>query len=159
MFLDTNKDGAWENGTAITPIFNITSIDEFGIDVNVTSDMYDVITGELTVELSVGNYIIEMYEDSPRDENASDYRRSTYSLPGLDVGLVPATESIDILLDPDYLITGSVQMESGFAMANSTVWLRNDAGDDFYPLVTDANGTFADYVPVSYTHLTLPTKA
>ena len=38
-------------------------------------------------------------------------------------------------------------MESGFPMDNSTVWLRNEAGDDFYPLVTDENGTFAEYVP------------
>ena len=39
-------------------------------------------------------------------------------------------------------------MENGFPLENSTVWLRNEAGDDFYPLSTDANGTFADYVPV-----------
>jgi asparagine N-glycosylation enzyme membrane subunit Stt3 len=147
VFLDTNQDGVWENGTAITPKFNITSIDEFGIDVNVTSDMYDATSGELVVELSVGNYIIEMYADDPRDENASDYRRSTYSLPGLDIGLEYSTESIDIILDAEYLISGTVEMESGFAMANSTVWLRNEAGDDFHPLVTDENGTFADYVP------------
>ncbi|MDC3298204.1 hypothetical protein OAU99_02385 [Candidatus Poseidoniaceae archaeon] len=147
VFLDTNEDGTWENGTAITPFFNITAIDQFGIDVNVTNDMYDELTGELTVELSVGSYVIQMYEDSPRDENASEYRRISYVLPGLDIGLEPFTENIDIVLDAEYLISGSVQMESGFAMANSTVWLRNDAGDDFYPLVTDENGTFAEYVP------------
>ena len=147
VFLDTNEDGMWENGTAITPFFNISAIDQFGISVNVTSEMYDDLTGELTVELSVGSYIIQMYEDAPRDENASEYRRISYVLPGIDVGLEPFTENIDIVLDPEYLITGSVQMESGFAMANSTVWLRNDAGDDFYPLVTDENGTFAEYVP------------
>ena len=38
-------------------------------------------------------------------------------------------------------------MENGFPLENSTVWLRNEAGDDFYPLSTDANGTFAEYVP------------
>ena len=27
------------------------------------------------------------------------------------------------------------------------MWLRNEAGDDFHPLITDANGTFADYIP------------
>ena len=37
--------------------------------------MYDAITGELTVELSVGSYIITMVEDDPRDENASDFRK------------------------------------------------------------------------------------
>ena len=37
-------------------------------------------------------------------------------------------------------------MESGFPLENSTVWLRNEAGDDFYPLATDENGTFAEYI-------------
>ena len=38
-------------------------------------------------------------------------------------------------------------MENGSPMADSTVWLRNEAGDDFYPLVSEENGTFAEYVP------------
>ena len=52
--------------------------------------MYDSVTGELTVELSVGNYIIEMTEDNPRDENASDYRRFASALPNIDIGLAPS---------------------------------------------------------------------
>ena len=51
------------------------------------------------------------------------------------------------MIVPEYLVTGTMLMESGFPMDNSTVWLRNEAGDDFYPLVTDENGTFAEYVP------------
>ena len=64
LFLDTNDDGVWENGTAISPSFIISSVDEFGIDVNVTEDMYDVVTGELNLDLSVGTYIIGMTEDA-----------------------------------------------------------------------------------------------
>ena len=37
VFLDTNDDGVWENGTAITPTFNISSVNEFGIDLQVLS--------------------------------------------------------------------------------------------------------------------------
>ena len=75
IFLDTNDDLSWENGTAVSPTFNITSINDFGIDVEVTEDMYDANTGELTVDLSVGAYIITLIEDDPRDENASDFRK------------------------------------------------------------------------------------
>lgn len=147
VFLDTAFDGAWENGTAISPMFNITAVDDFGLDLEVTEDMYDAVTGELTVELSVGNYIIYLSEDDPRDENASDYRRHADALPGLGIGLAPPGESVDIMLSPEYLVSGNVTMENDFAMENSTVWLRNEAGNDFHPLVTDENGTFAEYIP------------
>ena len=147
VFLDTSFDGVWENGTAISPMFNITAVDDFGLDLAVSEDMYNATTGELTVELSVGNYIITMFEDDPRDENASDYRRHADALPGLGIGLAPPGDSIDIMFSPEYLVSGAVQMESGFPMDNSTVWLRNEAGDDFHPLVTDENGTFAEYIP------------
>ena len=146
VFLDTNDDGVWENGTAITPTFNISSVNEFGIDLQVTEEMYDNETGELTVELSVGNYIIELLEDDPRDENASDYRLYSTGLPNIDIGLAASGEPLEVMIVPEYLVSGTVLMESGFPMDNSTVWLRNAAGDDFYPLVTDENGTFAEYV-------------
>ena len=109
--------------------------------------MYNSTTGELTVELSVGNYIITMLEDDPRDENASDFRKFATGLPSIDIGLAPSGEPIDIAITPEYLVAGTVLMESGFPLENSTVWLRNDAGDDFYPLPTDENGTFAEYIP------------
>ena len=147
VFLDTNDDGVWENGTAITPIFNITAANDFGLDLLVTEDMYNATTGELTLNLSVGHYIVEIFEDNPRDENASDYRKYAPGLPNIDIGLAPTGEAIDLMISPEYLVSGTVLMESGFPMDNSTVWLRNEAGDDFYPLVTDENGTFAEYVP------------
>lgn len=148
LFLDVNDDGVWENGTAISPTFNITSVNDYGIDVNVTEDMYDAVTGELTVDLSVGTYIIGMVEDDPSDENASDYRKYSSGLPTINVGLETIDESIEIVIAPEYLISGTVVMEDQVSpLDNSTVWLRNEAGDDFYPLITDANGTFAEYIP------------
>ena len=146
VFLDTNDDLSWENGTAVSPTFNITSINDFGIDVEVTEDMYDATTGELTVDLSVGAYIITLIEDEPRDENASDFRKFASGLPSLDIGLAPSGDPLDIAITPEYLVAGTVLMESGFPLENSTVWLRNEAGDDFYPLATDENGTFAEYI-------------
>ena len=146
-FLDVNEDNEWENGTAVTPEFVIKSINEYGIDLNVTADMYDNVTGELMVDLSIGTYILEMVSDSPRDENATDYKLYSSGLPTIDIGLGPSGEPIDVIIPPEYLFTGTMMMESGFPMDNSTVWLRNAAGDDFYPLPTDANGTFAEYVP------------
>ena len=148
LFLDTNDDGVWENGTAISPSFIISSVDEFGIDVNVTEDMYDVVTGELNLDLSVGTYIIDIGEDDPRDENASDYRKYATGLPTIYVGLSPIEDPFEILITPEYLVTGTVVMEDQVTpVDNSTVWLRNEAGDDFYPLITDENGTFAEYIP------------
>ena len=147
VYLDTNDDAVWENGTAISPMFNITSVNDFGMNLEVTEDMYDETTGELMVELSIGTYIIDMTEDDPRDENASDYRLFSSGLPTIDIGLAPSGEPVEIMISPEYMVSGTVLMESGFPMDNSTVWLRNEAGDDFYPLVTDENGTFAEYVP------------
>ena len=148
IFLDTNDDGVWENGTAVAPAFKISSVNEFGLDLEVTEDMYNATSGELVVDLFVGNYIVEMVADDPRDENASDYRRHADGLPSIDIGLAPSGEAIDIVLSPEYLVSGTVLMEDNLtAMSDSTVWLRNEAGDDFLPLVTDENGTFAEYVP------------
>ena len=65
---------------------SIFKVNEFGLDVQVTEDMYDESTGELTVELSVGNYI-ELFEDDPLDENASEYRLYSTGLPSIDIGL------------------------------------------------------------------------
>ena len=111
LFLDTNDDGVWENGTSISPSFIISSVDEFGIDVNVTEDMYDVVTGELNLDLSVGTYIIDIGEDDPRDENASDYRKYATGLPTIYVGLSPIEDPFEILITPEYLVTGTVVME------------------------------------------------
>ena len=147
VFLDSGNDAVWENGTAITPEFTIKSQDDFGIDMVVTQDMYDNVTGELVVELSVGTYILELESDDPRDENASDYKLYSTGLPTLTMGLGPSGDALDVVIPAEYLFTGNVTMENGFPMDNSTVWLRNAAGDDFYPLSTDANGTFAEYVP------------
>ena len=147
VFLDLNDDRVWENGTAVSPTFNLTAVDNFGITIEVTEDMYDVVTGELAVDLSVGTYIVTMLEDDPRDENASDYNKYATGLPTITLGLEAIEDPIDIAIEPEYLISGTVTMESGFPLENSTVWLRNEAGDDFYPLATDENGTFADYVP------------
>ena len=35
VFLDINDDGVWENGTAITPTFNFTAANDFGLDLQV----------------------------------------------------------------------------------------------------------------------------
>ena len=147
IFLDTNSDGNYSNGTSIAPKFNITAINEFGLSLEVTEDMYDSQTGELTVNLSVGDYRIDIVADDPRDENATDYRRFANNLPNLNIGLAPSGEPLDIAIEPHYLVAGNVTMENGFALENSTVWLRNEAGDDFYPLATDENGQFAEYIP------------
>ena len=61
--------------------------------------------------------------------------------------LAPSGEPLDIAIEPQYLVAINVTMENGFALENSTVWLRNEAGDDFYPLATDENGEFAEYIP------------
>ena len=147
IFLDTNSDGNYTNGTIIAPKFNITSINDFGISLEVTEDMYDSQTGELTVDLSVGDYALVMVQDEPRDENATNYRRFANNLPNLNIGLAPSGDPLEIPINPEFLVSGTVLMENGSPLENSTVWLRNDAGDDFYPLTTDGDGTFAEYVP------------
>ncbi|RAH14247.1 MAG: hypothetical protein CMB20_003610 [Methanobacteriota archaeon] len=146
IFLDT-EDGTWENGTSVSPGFEIIAMNNIGINVSVSPDDYDVATGEVTVDLSVGQYLIEMSPDDPRDANASEYYSGSDLLPNLNLGLGPSGDAVEIPLIPEYLITGNVTSESGMPLDNSTVWLRNEAGDDFHPLTTDENGTFAKYVP------------
>ena len=125
------EDGVWENGTSVTPTFNITSVDEYGINVNITEDMYDAVTGELTINLSVGAYIIGMLADDPSDENASEYLKFSSGLPTINVGLEEISEPFDIVFAPEYLVTGRVVMEDQQSpLENSTVWLRNEVGDD-----------------------------
>ena len=104
VFLDTNEDGNYSNGTSIAPKFNITAINEFGLSLEVTEDMYDSQTGELTVDLSVGDYRIDMIADDPSDENATEYRRFANNLPNLNIGLAPSGEPLDIAIEPQYLV-------------------------------------------------------
>ena len=111
VFLDVNDDAVWENGTAVSPTFTISAVDEFGIDVNVTEDMYDAVTGELTVDLSVGTYIIEMAQDDPSNESASDYRKFSTGLPTIYVGLSPIEDPFEIVITPEYLVSGTVVMD------------------------------------------------
>ena len=147
VYLDTNLDGVWSNGTAIAPEFTLKAINNFGLDLEVTEDMYDSETGELNVELSIGSYVVSMIDDNPRDENASEYRRQATGLPTINLGFENPDDSIEIMFAPDYLVSGTVLMENGFTLNDSLVWLKTESGDDFYSLETDENGTFAAYVP------------
>ena len=149
IYLDT-EDGTWDNGTVIYPDFDINSMNNIGLNVSVSESDYDITTGEVTVELSVGQYSVGMYPDNPRDENASDYYLQSDYLPNLNIGLGPSGEPVEIPIIPEYLITGTVTSESGMPLDNSTIWLRNEAGDDFHPVTTDENGTFANYIPVGF---------
>jgi len=146
IFLDTT-DGTWENGSAIMPAFDIVTMSGIGINATVTPDDYDLVTGEVTLELSVGQYTIELSPTLPTDENATDYYLQSDFIPNLNLGLGPSGEPLSVPIIPEYLVTGNVTTESGMALSNSTVWLRNEAGDDFHPLNTDENGSFAKYVP------------
>ena len=74
-----------EHLSALGSIF--IAMNSIGINVTVSPDDYDVATGEVTVDLSVGQYLIEMSPDDPRDANASDYYSGSDLLPNLNLGL------------------------------------------------------------------------
>ena len=146
MFLDSAEDGVRENGTAIFPAFNLIPAGEFGTQLNITADDYDQVNGSITFEIDVGDYTFSIVEDDARDENASDYRLRANSLPGLELGLSNDGEPIEITFDPMYLVSGEINMENGFNMTNSTIWLRSVDGEGFVPMTTDENGSFSAYI-------------
>ncbi|HIF46694.1 MAG TPA: hypothetical protein EYQ73_07900 [Candidatus Poseidoniales archaeon] len=146
MFLDSSEDGVRENGTAIYPSFNLVPAGEFGTQINITSDDYDQLNGSITLEVDVGDYTFSITEDDARDENASDYRLRYNFAPGLELGLSNEGEPIEIAFDPMYLVSGEIDMESGFDMVNSTIWLTSVDSEDFVSMTTDENGTFAAYI-------------
>ncbi|MDP6870313.1 MAG: STT3 domain-containing protein [Candidatus Poseidoniaceae archaeon] len=147
VFIDVNDDQSWENGTAVSPEFSLQAQDDFAITVNVTSDMYDNITGELVIDLEIGEYLVVMSPDDPSDENASAYHRYLDGAPQMILGLSESGEPVKLIIKPEYLTSGSVTMYDMTPMDNSTVWLRTTDGIDFFPLTTDENGSFSDYVP------------
>ena len=149
VFLDTNEDGVWENGTFIQPDIVFEPQGDFGVQLNVTSDDYNLTSGELLVDLEVGQYLLKIVEDDPHDENASDYRLRPTSLPGLDLGLSESGDPIEIMMEPYYLVTGSINQENGYSMNNSTVYftlMDDTTGSSITPVTTNGTGMFATYL-------------
>ena len=147
IFLDIGRDAAMENGSAISPLFSLVPIDNFGSMYNVSAEDYTS-DGNLTLTLSVGAYSLDMGALPATHENASEYSLiAENSLPTIYVGIEPSSDVTEVILEPNYLYNGTLHDSAGEALDNLSFMLYSANGMDFHPLETDANGSFADYVP------------
>lgn len=148
IYLDTNDDLVFENGTAVSIDLQIVPLlDGHGEQVNLTAADYDS-TGNITIDLELGRYNVQIVEQDARSENSSDYQTKTVSpMVGIDIGLDAAEDAINVGLESAWLLESTMFNSSGGVMANVSIFLHNEDDSGFILLSSDENGTIAQYIP------------
>jgi len=147
VFQDIGRDNVMENGTSVSPSFKLIPLDNFGVQYNVTAEDYTS-PGNLSLVLNAGAYSIDMGALPADDVNASEYSLIAETfLPTVYVGVNPPSDDFEIILEPKYLYNGTLHDSDGVALDNKSFMLYSEDGMDFHQLETDANGSFADYIP------------
>lgn len=146
VFLNSAEDGTFENGTMATPAFSLDPIDESKDTLYFTSDDYTE-PGVITVSLAPGGYDLTFNRTSATNENATDYDLvGEQFFDALRIGLDAIDEPFEVALKNTYLVSGTLTNTTGDGIANDFL-LYNEAGDEWFNIGSDANGSFAAYVP------------
>tara|TARA_B100001093_G_scaffold519934_1_gene611529 strand:- start:10217 stop:19900 length:9684 start_codon:yes stop_codon:yes gene_type:complete len=145
VFMDSGDDGAFENGTKVSPAFSLVPLNTHGSQVNVTADDYTS-DGILTLTLEPGIYNIVFNATTATDENATDSPLITTSAQDpILIGLETYDEPIAVPMRNEYLVTGVLTNNSGDGIAKQFL-LRNDVADEWFNIESDENGSFSAYV-------------
>ncbi len=146
VFLDTNSDQVFENGTAVNIDFQLQS--SIWPTINVTADSYGDSVGELSLDLALGTYLLSLSDQDPN--NGTDYQTKLLQQIGdFDIGLEPLDGPIDIVLEPSWLVTGTLTDASSGVLDNHTLTF-NLLSTEIYNSIeveTDQNGSIATYIP------------
>ena len=146
LFMDAGADGIFANGTAMSPSFTLMPFNNHGQQHNYTAADYSS-AGNITVVLEPGLYSLQFNATEAADENASDYQLvGAVTFDPIMVGLDAYEEALAFPLRNDYLVTGELTNLSGGAVEKQFL-LRNEADDLWFNMASDANGSFASYVP------------
>ena len=146
IFLNSDEDGTFENGTKVTPDFHIRPMDENRDSIYFTSDDYTE-DGIITVSLIPGGYDLLFNRTTADSENATDYDLvGEIFFDAIQVGLEEFDETFEVPLRNTYLVNGTLTNVSGDGIANEFL-LYNEAEEQWFNVGSDENGTFAAYVP------------
>ena len=146
IFMDSSSDGVFGNGTSVSPSFTLSPLNDHGVEYNFTSDDY-LSAGNISVTLEPGLYGITFDTTSADDVNATDFNLvGAAPFETLIIGLDSYDEPVAFPLRNEYLVTGQMTNVSGGSV-ESQFLLRNEADDIWHNIASDANGSFASYVP------------
>ncbi|MAX46508.1 MAG: hypothetical protein CMB24_06950 [Euryarchaeota archaeon] len=145
VYLDVLGNQSAEAGIAVSTDFSLTSILDDDLMFNVTSDDFDS-TGNITLELKPGKYIVSFNSTSATDDNASDFN-NFYISEQLFVEFEDSTEQmIEFFLSNERLVTGNIKDHVGNPL-NIEFLLYNEDENDWFSLLSDIDGEFSSYVP------------
>lgn len=146
IYLDAGGDGMLENGTLVSPDFQLKPIDEDKESLYFTADDYTS-NGNITLALTPGGYDLVFNRTTAESENASDFDLiGVQFFDAIVVGLDAIDEPFDVALKNTYLVNGTLTNSTGDGIANDFL-LYNEAEDQWFNIGSDENGSFAAYVP------------
>ena len=146
IFLNSDEDGTFENGTKVTPGFYLRPMDENRDSLYFTSEDYSE-DGIITVSLTPGGYDLLFNRTTADSENATDYDLvAEIFFDAIQVGLDEFDQAFEVPLRNTYLVNGTLTNVSGDGIANEFL-LYNEAEEEWFNVGSDENGTFAAYVP------------
>ena len=145
VYLDVSGNESAEAGLAVSTEFTLTSLIDDEMIVNVTSADFDS-TGNITLELRPGKYIVTFNSTSASDDNATDFN-SFYVSEQLHVEFADSAEQhIDFFLNNERLVTGVLKDHVGNPL-DIEFLLYNELENDWFSIQSDTDGEFSSYVP------------
>ena len=146
VYLNSDEDGSFENGTKATPEFTLRPIDENRESLYFAADDYSE-PGIITVPLTPGGYDIVFNRTTADNENATDYDLvGEQFFDALRIGLDSVDEPVEVPLKNTYLVSGTLVNTTDDGIQNDFL-LYNEADDVWFNIGSDENGSFAAYVP------------
>ena len=146
IYLDASGNESVDTGILVSTEFSLTSISESNDVTNVSISDFDS-TGNVTLNLKPGKYIVSFNSTSASDENATDFN-SFYISDQIYIEIESAdTQVVNFFLDNERLVNGVLNDNFGLPIAKEFL-LYNEDKDDWFSITSNESGNFASYVPV-----------
>ena len=146
VYLDVSGNQSVDTGILVSTEFSLTSISETNDVTNVSFDDYDS-TGNITLNLNPGKYIVSFNSTSASDENATDFN-SFYISEQIYVEIESSeTQVVNFFLGNERLVNGVLSDDSGLPVGKEFL-LYNEEENDWFSITSDDFGNFSAYVPV-----------
>ena len=146
IYLDVSENESVDTGILVSTEFSLTSVSEYNKVTNVSISDFDS-TGNVTLNLRPGKYIVSFNSTSASDDNATDFN-SFYISDQIYIEIESAeTQVVNFFLDNERLVNGVLNNNFGLPMAKEFL-LYNEDKDDWFSINSNESGNFASYVPV-----------
>ncbi len=149
-FLDSGLDGSFSNGTAVPVNLSLIPTGEGqGVFLEITPEEIGD-DGNLTFELSPGEYQVSIQTQDPDADNALDYQTRLTTDTGVAIGLASDPVDLNVSLAPEWMVNGVLEslsvIDGGNALRNKSFRLEPvDANLSVVMGMSDENGSFSLY--------------